>query len=341
MTVKFRDYYETLNVKRDASHEEIRKAYRKLARKHHPDLNPGDKSAEERFKDIQEAYAVLSDPEKRSRYDQLGNDWQAGSDFTPPPGWNQGRVEFQDLSDLEEIFGQGGGFSDFFQSIFSGFGVNPNQRTRNSRNRQKRPRQGDINAELELTLEEIHQGVTKRITLRTIHACTECGGRGAKQGQTCPACRGTGQQVSPKEMKVNITPGARKGSVVRIAGKGESFRQDQPAGDLYLKIKVADHPKFKLLTGDDIEMELPISPWEAVLGTDIRVATLDGSVSMKIPAGTQGNSRFRLKEQGLRRRKGGRGDLFVRIKIVIPKNPSQEELALIKELAEISRFNPR
>jgi curved DNA-binding protein len=267
MTVKFRDYYETLNIKRDVSQDDIRKAYRKLARKYHPDVNPGDQSAEEKFKDIQEAYAVLSDPKKRKRYDQLGANWQAGSDFTPPPGWRQREVQYEDFSDLEDIFGQGaGGFSDFFQSIFSGIGKRT-QQNRSGFNRHRRPRNKDIEAELELTLEEIHQGVTKRLTLRTVHPCPECGGRGSSRNQTCPVCNGTGQKVTPKTMTVNIAAGARNGSMVRLAGKGEQSSPNSAAGDLFLKIKLLPHPRFKLVGSDDIEIDLPISPWEAALGT--------------------------------------------------------------------------
>jgi len=339
MAVKFRDYYETLKVPRNASQDEIRKSYRKLARQYHPDVNPGDKEAEEKFKDIQEAYAVLSDPEKRKRYDQLGSNWKAGSDFTPPPGWSPGGIEFEDLSDLEDIFGHGGGFSDFFQSIFSGFGGSRAGRDRTYR--QRKPRGNDVEAEIELTLPEVHSGTTKRITLRTIQPCPQCGGRGRVGGRSCPACRGSGRQVTPRTMTVNIAPGARNGSVVRLAGKGEPSPANGEAGDLFLKIKILPHPQFEMVGVNDIQIELPVSPWEAALGAEIEVPTLENPVTMKVPPGSQSGSRFRLKGQGLRTRRGGRGDLYVKLKVVLPKKLSRKEEELLKELARVSGFRPR
>src|SRR5919197_2012878 len=191
MAVKFQDYYEVLGVPRTATEDDIKKAYRKLARKYHPDVNPGDKTAEEKFKDIGEAYAVLSDPEKRQRYDQLGENWKAGADFTPPPGWEGGRVEYGDFGDL---FGAGrgpGGFSDFFEALFGA---------------RRGPRAGagfamrgqDVEAVIELSLEEAHYGTTRAITLQTTAVCPTCNGSGMRDKQPCATCRGMGVVMRPK-----------------------------------------------------------------------------------------------------------------------------------------------
>jgi len=340
MSVKYKDYYKVLGVKRDASQQEIRKAYRELARKYHPDVNPGDKEAEERFKDIQEANTVLSDPEKRKMYDRLGSDWKAGADFTPPPGWEGQRVEFRDLSDLEDLFGGGaGGFSDFFQSIFGGFGMREGGQFRASR--RSAPKGSDLEATIELDLEDIHRGTHRTVTLHSLQICPECRGKGVKGRQPCPVCRGEGRVREPKRMKVKISPGAREGSVLRLKGKGERTAPNAPAGDLYLRIKVKPHPLFTVVGEDNVQIEVPVSPWEASLGVKLKVPTLDGSVEMSVPPGTQSGARLRLRGQGLHKRGSGRGDQLVRIKIVIPSSLSREEEELMKKLAEVSTFTPR
>jgi DnaJ-class molecular chaperone len=338
MSVKYQDYYKVLGVKRDASQKEIRKAYRELARKYHPDVNPNDKRAEERFKDIQEANAVLSDPEKRKMYDRLGSNWQAGADFTPPPGWEGHRVEFRDLGDLFEGPG-GGGFSDFFQSIFGGFGMGESSRYRPGR----RPASvgADLEATIELDLEDIHSGAHRTVTVHSAQVCPLCRGSGVKGRNRCPSCRGVGQLRQPRRMKVQISPGAREGSVLRLKGKGEKVTQNGPAGDLYLRIRLRPHPLFTVIGEDNVQIEIGVSPWEAALGAKIKVPTLEGSVEMSVPPGTQTGAKLRLRGQGLRKRTSGRGDQYVRIKIVIPSSLSREEEALMKKLAEVSSFKPR
>ena len=312
MSVKFKDYYETLGVKRNASAGQIKKSYRSLARKHHPDINPGDKAAEEKFKEIQEAYAVLSDPKKRKRYDQLGPNWKPGADFTPPPGWENIRVQFGSREDLGDIFGGFGGFSDFFQTVFGGLGPRP----RGTRSRRASPSRGqDIEAKIQLSLEDAHRGTQPTITLPSVRP--------------------------PKSLTININPGARDGSVLRLAGKGQPGLKKGAAGDLYLRIQIKPHPVFSVIGRDNVQVELPVAPWEAALGTKARIPTLDGPVQMTIPAGTQSGNRLRLRGLGLKRRNGERGDQYVKIQIVNPPRVNPEEKKLFKELSRISRFNPR
>src|SRR5215831_1908112 len=248
MAVKFQDYYEVLGVTRTATADDIKKAYRKLARKYHPDVNPGDKSAEEKFKQIGEAYAVLSDPEKRQRYDQLGENWKAGADFTPPPGWEGGRVEYGDFSDL---FGAGrgmGGFSDFFESLFgsrrgrragAGFAM----------------RGQDIEAAIELSLEEAHHWTTRTITLQTTAVCPTCNGSGMRENQPCATCRGAGVVTRPKTLDVTIPAGVRYGSVIRLAGQGEPGTGNAPAGDLLLRLRLRPHSLFSVTPEGDVQID--------------------------------------------------------------------------------------
>jgi curved DNA-binding protein len=334
MAVKFRDYYEVLGVAKTATEDEIKQAYRKLARKYHPDVNPADKSAEEKFKEINEAYEVLSDADKRKRYDQLGQNWKAGQDFRPPPEWEGTHVEYGDLGDL---FGGGrgqSGFSDFFESLFGG--------RRGARGGAGFAMRGqDIEAEIALTLEEAHRGVKRSITLQTIETCPDCKGSGVKAGKTCPTCRGAGVIPRPKSLEVTIPAGVRDGSVIRLAGQGEPGTNGASTGDLLLHVRIRPHRLFAIAGDDDVQIELPVAPWEAALGAKVMAPTLDGPVEMKIPAGTQGGQRLRLRGQGLNRRGGGRGDEYVKIKIVIPPTLTPQEKELFEKLAAESRFNAR
>lgn len=336
MSVRYKDYYKTLGVDRKASQEEIRKAYRKLARQFHPDVNPGKPEAEEKFKDVQEAYAVLSDAEKRAHYDQLGQDWTSGADFTPPPGWS-GRFDFGEPLNERDIFDESGGFSDFFQFLFGGLrGSRPTASPQ-----QPSTGKGDVEAEIELSLEDLHHGARPTLSIRTSGPCPRCGGRGTHQMRRCPQCGGSGQVSSRKRtMTVRIPPGLRPDSVLRITGKGEERGLGRPPGDLYLRIKVKPHARFRL-TGDDLSVELPVAPWEAALGCKVNVPTLEGSVEMTIPPGTQSGTLLRLRGQGLRRRDGSRGDQLVRVRIEIPTALSPEEEELFRKLSKVSRFDPR
>lgn len=355
MAVKFHDYYQTLGVARGASEDEIKKAYRKLARKYHPDVNPEDKSAEEKFKEISEAYEVLSDADKRRRYDQLGANWKAGADFTPPPdwagwasyggrpgAWENVRVDYGDLGD---IFGGGvggaGGFSDFFETLFGARGKARGARRGPTRGAGFAMRGQDLEAEMEINLEDAHRGATRAITIQSTIPCSACNGSGGINGRPCPTCRGAGVVSQPKTLEVSIPAGVREGSVIRLAGQGEPGTGNAPPGDLLLRLRLKPHPLFSVTTEGDVQIDLPVASWEAALGARVNVPTLDGSVEMTVPAGAQGGQRLRLRGQGLNRRGGGRGDEYVKLKIVNPPNPTERERELFERLAAESQFNPR
>jgi DnaJ-class molecular chaperone len=312
MPVKFRDYYEILGVARTAKEDEIKKAYRKLARKFHPDLNPNNKQAEEKFKEIQEAYEVLSDRDKRKKYDQLGANWKNGADFTPPPNWGAG-AGYQGTINLEDLFGRegqrGSPFSDFFEMLFGGMGGmrggGAGTRTRTG-GRASRPAEAET--ELSLPLEDMHRGTTRKLTVRLGNA--------------------------EKTIDVRIPPGARDDSRIRIPSGGPN------GGDLYVRLRQEPHPRFTV-KGDDTEVEVPITPWEAALGATAEVPTLAGKAEIRVPPGIASGQRLRLRGQGLNIRGGGRGDHFVRLKIVVPKGLTEDEKKLFQELSKVSSFKPR
>src|SRR5678815_290027 len=345
MAAKTKDYYEVLGIKRGASEDQIKQAYRKLARKFHPDLNPGGKSAEEQFKGLQEAYDVLSDSENRMLYDQYGDNWRAVKSGAgpPPPGWEgaqrstrgagpgAGGFDFGDFdfSDFRSAGGAGG--FDIFEEMFGGSG----------RGRGRRSGRGhDVEAELELSIEEAHRGVRRTIQMEVAETCPTCGGSGLKDGKPCETCGGAGQVLKPKRIEVNIPTGVRDGSTVRLAGQGGTGSNGSEPGDLYLHIRVRPHPVFTV-KGDDLEVELPITPWEAVLGAKVEAPTIDGKVELTVPAGASSGQRLRLRGQGLNKRKGGRGDEYVRLKIVVPKDVNAEERRLYEELEQVSKFDAR
>jgi curved DNA-binding protein len=304
MAVASKDYYQTLGVSKTATEDEIRKEYRSLARKHHPDLNPGDKSAEDRFKGINEAYEVLSDAEKRRQYDQLAANPKANGGFRP--GATDGSGGFHHGAD-----GYGEDhepdFSDLFASAFGG--------RRATRGANFRMAGQDVNATITLTLEDAHRGAVRSIRL-------------------------AGGDAQPKSLDVTIPRGVRDGSAIRLAGQGEPGTEGAAAGDLYLHVEIEPHPIFQLL-GDDIQVDLPVTPWEVSLGAKVNVPTLDKQVEMTIPAGSQAGQRLRLRKQGLHKRAGGRGDEYVKLKIVVPPSLTGREKELFEQLAAESRFNPR
>lgn len=346
MAVKFKDYYEVLGVPRTASADEIKKAYRKLARKYHPDLQTGagKEEAERKFKELNEANEVLGDPKKRAKYDQLGPQWQEGMDFTPPPGAGGARARGEDFryEGGFEGFEGFGGFSDFFESLFGD--------TRGGRRRgggfgragAARPMRGsDVESEMELTLEEGVRGAKRRVRLAGQALCPVCNGRGVVGQQTCPRCGGTGRVVDERDLTVNIPPGARDGDRVRLAGQGEPGENGGPPGDLFIRIRLLPHPRFKILNQNDLETEIEVMPWEAVLGTEVRIQTLDGEGTLKIPAGSRREKRFRLRGKGLPIRGNGRGDLYVRLEINVPAQVTPEERRLYEELARLAKENRR
>ncbi len=315
MTVKFQDYYETLGVARSASADEIRKAYRKLARKAHPDVNKAP-DAEEKFKQLTEAYEVLSDDEKRKRYDQLGANWQAGQDFQPPPGFGDIHFDFGG--------GPGGpdGFSDFFSMLFgrgSPFAGGAGPR----RGRAPARRGQDQEVAIELTLEEIQRGGSKPVQL-AIQSIDE---RGRATTQT-------------KTFDVKLPVGLTDGSRIRLAGQGAPGAGGGPAGDLHLIVNIANHPQFAV-QGHDLRTAVVVTPWEAALGAQVSIPTLSGTVDLKLPAGTQGGQVLRLRGQGLKRDADDSGALLVTVRIAVPEQLSDRERELFEQLARESEFRPQ
>src|SRR6266436_8487837 len=289
MAVEFKDYYKSLGVERTASEEEIRKAFRKLARQYHPDVAKEKKSAEEKFKEINEAYEVLGDPQKRKQYDQLGADWNRPGGFQPPPQWGAqppegGFYQWGGDGGVQFEFG-GTGFSDFFEaffgggrgrSAFGGFG-----------GRQATAERGaDVEADIMVTLEEALHGSTRTVSLR----------------------RAGSDKV--ENYQVKIPRGVHEGQRIRLRGQGEAGARGGKSGDLFLRVRLARHPDFSV-EGSDLIHEVKIEPWQAVLGTELLVPTLEGKVRLKIPPGTQGGQRFRLRERGLPTASGKRGNLYV------------------------------
>lgn len=304
--VKYKDYYSTLGVPRNASEKEIKSAYRKLARQHHPDVNQGNKASEDKFKDIAEAYEVLSDADKRKRYDTLGANWKAGADFTPPPGFSGFSFDFGDLGG----FGKNSPFSDFFESLF-GQTFTAQQGAAGPGRRGPGPIRGaDQEADIELTIEEAAKGAA-----RNVHISAP----GQKQ----------------RTLQVKIPPGVRTGSKVRVAGEAGPNPMGGQPGDLYLKVKLKLHPYFSV-EGDNLVSELVVSPALAVLGGEAQVNTLDGQVRINIPANSQSGRMLRLRERGLPKLKQKiRGDHLVRLKVNVPANITEEERELYRQLLEL------
>ncbi|MBC2595542.1 J domain-containing protein [Ruficoccus amylovorans] len=318
--MRYRDYYEVLGVSREASQDEIKKAFRKLAREYHPDhAKDADKaSAEAKFKEINEAYEVLSDPEKREKYDALGSNWQAGANFTPPPSWGgPGGVRFNTSGGGGRDFHFGGtGFSDFFEHIFGsqggrgggfeyqdfgggdgyeGFGTGVPRARRGA----------DLTADLLVSLEEANNGSTREISLKRPEAS------GGTRVET---------------LRVRVPAGVREGQQIRLAGKGQAGRNGGPAGDLLLTVKLERHPDFQV-EGADLEYELEVMPWDAALGRKFTVPTLKERVSVTVPAGSPSGRRLRLKGLGMKKADGTRGDLYVVIMVSVPpaKTDTQKE----------------
>jgi len=326
MAVTFRDYYEILGVPRDADAKKIKAAYRKLARKWHPDLHSGkDKEqAEEKFKEINEANEVLSDAEKRSKYDRLGSNWKNGDQFDPG---DMGST-YYNSRDFNPADFQG--CSDFFASIF---GSKPGGRRSSSY--YEGPLKGqDAESEIELTLEEAYHGVTKSLRLSTGSICSECNGRGINGRTVCTRCGGTGSTPIQKNIEVNIPPGATEGRTIRLKGQGGEGFGGGERGDLYLKVKLLAHPLFTV-KGKDVENVLNIRPDQAVLGDKVAVPTLEKNVIVSIPPGTSSGKRLRLKGLGLPGYGGQKGDQFVRINIDIKANISEEEKELYRKIKTI------
>ncbi len=304
MSAAFKDYYQTLGVPRDASTSDIKKAFRKLARVHHPDVAKDKKSAEAKFKEINEANEVLSDPEKRKKYDLLGANWQ---DRQPSRGPSSG-------PDMGQQFNFGGtGFSDFFEQYFSG----ASRHAAEERGRKG----GDIEGDILVTLEEIMHGAVRPISLQT----------------TDPR---TGKTTS-HTFQVRIPLGVTDGKRIRVPDQGAPGSGGAPAGDLYLRVRHAAHPDFHT-EGHDLYFDLDVAPWEAVLGAELSVPTLDGPIKLRIPAGSENGQQLRVRSRGLPKGKTGeRGDFYATLIVHLPDKVTAEERTLWEKLRAVSSFNPR
>jgi len=321
-----KDYYQILGVNRNASEKEIKQAYRRLARKHHPDLNPGDKSAEATFKEINAAYEVLSNPEKRKKYDQFGEQWEYAEQFAKSRGQERVRWDFGRGGTTFE-YGDLNGFGDIFSSLFGDSGIG---------SRMRGPRRGqDIESPIEVTLEEAYHGSTRVIQLQTVEPCTACGGTGRVGNRVCTICNGTGGRLISKRLEVKIPAGVRDGSRIRIAGEGGSGRAGGNKGDIYLVAKVLPHKLFER-KGDDLYTEVSVPLATAILGGEVRLPTLNGNLSLKIPPETQNGKVFRMAGKGMPQLGNSKyGSMFAKVKVVLPTNLTEEEKKLFERLRSL------
>ena len=329
MPVEFKDYYRVLGVTAKATDEEIKKAFRTLARKYHPDVAKDKKSAEEKFKELNEANEVLSNPESRRKYDHLGADWKTGGPSRPPPGQNGGRSSGRATRGGEDEFQfEGTGFSDFFEQFFGGRaesarGASPFS-SYESANGHAEPevalRGQDIQGDILITFDEVLSGAMRTISVRRTNART-----GREETGT---------------YQVRIPAGVQAGQSIRVSGKGGEGTNGGSAGDIYLRVRYAQHPDWQA-RGADLVGQLELAPWEAVLGATVPVRTLESTVSVKVPAGTQQGHKLRVRGKGLPAGAGKRGDLYVAVSIQVPAQIGKEEELLWKQLATKSNFDPR
>jgi DnaJ-class molecular chaperone len=330
MATTERDYYQVLGLSKSASADDIKKAYRRLARQVHPDLHSGSKKSEmeKKFKELNAAHEVLSDPDKRKKYDQYGANWEQAEAYEQARRQAGARGE----SGPETSFG-GEGFSDIFENLFKGRG-------RSGGGRGFAIQGEDLETEVQLTLAEVFTGVTKRIILQEPVTCPTCQGSGTLRGRPCPTCQGHGATLQPSTIEVRIPAGVQDGTRVRVAGKGQAGTNGGKPGDLYLRVAILPDKVFRR-QGSDIHVSLPVYPWEAALGADVMAPTLMEPVRVKVPPGSRADSKLRLKGKGLPAAAGGHGDLFLTIQIVMPPSLSDEELKLYEQLRAIPHPDPR
>lgn len=378
------DHYETLGVQRGASEDDIRKAYRKLARKYHPDLNPGDKVAEDRFRSLQEAYDILGDGKKRKMYDQYGfysdSPFGQGGAGGPrpgaPPHMDFGGFDFDDLGGA----GAGGGGSEGFGSRFGDiFGSLFNRGGGGGRSRQAQPEKGaDLEYALNVDFWRAIRGTTAKLNIQRQQQCITCDGSGNAGGNrivcpqcngagtvtqqagamrfnlscpkcsgsgqlrnACPTCLGEGRTVTQEPAEVRLPAGVQPGDRLRVAGKGNAGTLGGAPGDLFITVRVEEHPFFRR-ESDDIHITVPVTVWEAALGTKIEVPTLEGRALLKIPQGTQNHQKFRLREKGVdNARKKTRGDQIVEVEVQAPKAQDERTREILRELAQLHPEDPR
>jgi DnaJ-class molecular chaperone len=321
MPLNYKDYYQILGVPKSAPEKDIKSAYRKLARKWHPDANPNNqKEAEEKFKEIQEAYEVLGDPEKRRKYDVLGSNWQQAA--------QQAEQQRRYRSAQHETFNFG--FSDFFDMFFSGVGKRNTAQSTGFAQRGQ-----DLETTIELSLRDVYDGGKKSVSLQVEDVCPRCRGTGTDRGGLCSQCHGTGRLLGTKKFEVTIPKGIAEGQRIRLAAQGGKGIAGGPNGDLFLVVKLIDDPAYKR-KGDDLYVDLPVSIYDLVLGGEVKVPTMGGQVTMTVPAGTQNNRLLRLSGKGMPKvRNGGTGDLYVRLIGQLPTDLNDKEKKLFKELAAL------
>jgi DnaJ-class molecular chaperone len=330
--VQYKDYYKILGVPKSANAKEIKSAYRKLAREWHPDVNPTrKKQAEEKFKDISEAYEVLGDAEKRKTYDSLGSDWQQrartspGAQYAGPNGPSGGvHFDFDDLGDS--------GFSEFFQTFFGGLGRSAPGGARRTRGM----RGSDVESELPLGLREAYAGGVRSISLQTETVCPRCHGTGTVDNKLCHQCRGAGTIPTVKTLDVTIPAGVRDGQRIRLGGQGGPGVGGSPAGDLYLIARIGVDPTFER-RGDDLHVDQPVSVYTLVLGGEVTVPTMTGRIDVKVPSASQNGRVLRIPGKGMPKPGGGSGDLYVRLSAQVPTMLTERERELFKELAELAK----
>ncbi len=329
-----RNFYDTLGVSRSASEKEIRTAYRKLARQFHPDVNPGDKASESRFKEIAAAYDVVGDPENRKKYDKYGDQWEHADQIEEMQKQRGASWKFNAPGEGQRgdfDFGAGAGNGDFgsiFENLF--------RRERGGPRRQRGPRPGqNVETPIEVTLDEAYRGTARTLQFDSTETCSTCNGAGETNGSICPTCGGAGQVARPRRIEVKVPAGVATGSRVRIAGEGHPGFGGGPKGDLYLLITVANHPRFER-KGDDLYVDVDVPVVDAVLGGEVEVPTVDGRVALRIKELTQNGASIRLAGKGMPKlgKPDQHGDMYARVRVQLPRTLTDEQRALFEQLRE-------
>ncbi len=326
--MEFQDYYKVIGVARDADADTIKKAYRALALKWHPDRHQSGtrEEAEEKFKRVNEAYEVLSDPEKRSKYDRFGKDWEHGQDFRPPPGG-----QTMSRKDFEARFGNAG-FSEFFETQFGDQFVRGFGRSGRSQHPRFRQRGADVRADLTLSASDAIAGGKRRYNIPATKTCTQCGGVGFAREHVCPVCAGIGRIRHSKTIDLKIPGDIREGVSIRLKGMGEHGEHGGETGDFFIVLHIASDDVYRV-NGNDLDAEVPITPWEAVSGTKVGVRTPAGDLKVTIPPESRAGTRLRLRAKGFADGRGGRGDCFAIVRLALPEGLTDEQKRLLAEAA--------